>query len=525
MHRLDQISRTQENVRPAAENNLYAAQEGPGTVAPSYSISSGIQDNSTECSSCYQHILDTIQESVDKRGTDEEAIYEAIRNCPERGNLKNDMYALKDLRSEMGGHDLWKAYLLITFGHENNFPQSIVDIWDATKGMGTNEDKVFSALESMDAQLRSTFGLGYILEREMSGDDLAKAMGILNQRNYTGDSVQGNLFGDPNAENGTYDFIINPENAVQLIGAEFMGAESNALIEAMNVLYGNPQGAELNQAIGTVASLRGLDPAVALEQYMKAKSLRQQGRDYYKAKKIEATGEYDETTDDPSPDLSAENADFTATNAQLIFGKIIGDVFAIDAVFGSLMSPTGGMAGGGNDRISQVKNGSAVATHGAVHDAGGYLKNCFNIGPGYDYFHVEAGSDGTHHLAGQTTIQWWIEQYEAKGIDRGRIDGTIENVLASSAHIGAAFSKDFENGGLTMDELQGVLRTICSTPGFLLSKAGIDETMRFNEVEEMFEHLSAQEQQELADFYFENGGFRNRFLRNEDIHNFMSQYR
>jgi hypothetical protein len=526
MHNLEKtVHRAENTVKPAAETSHQDGRDYPSSAAPEYGVTTGNEDIAGPCNDCYQNIKDTIKAQVDDWGTDEDAIFQSIRQCPQRGQLFGDMHALQDLRSEMGGHDLWRAYLLITYGTEANFPQTIQDIWDATKGMGTDEEKIFTALRSMDNETRNTFGLGYILQQEMGGADLAKAMGIINGRDYNGDSVKGNLFGDPSAAEGEEQFIINPENAVELIGAEFMGAGSDTLIEAMNVLYTEPEGEELNQAIGTVAALRGLDPDKAMEQYLKAKRLRKQGRDYYRAKKIESTGEYDERTDDPSPDLSGDNADFTATNAQLIFGKIIGDVFSIDPVFGSLMSPTGGMAGGGNDRIDEVKNGSAVATHGAVHDAGGYLKNCFNIGPGYDYFQIEAGSDTTHHLAGQTTIRWWIEQYEAKGIDRGMIDGTIENLLANTAHIGAAFSKDFLNGGLTMPQLKEILETICSTPAFLLEKAGIDENMRFNEVEEMFDNLSPDEQKELAKYYFDNGGFRNRFLRNKEIYNFLDQFR
>ena len=519
------VTRVEKTVRPAAEATDTPALENPSASAPEYAVTSGNEEATGPCQDCYQHIKDTIQESVDMRGTDEDAIHQAIRQCPLREQLKGDMHMLKALRDEMSGHDLWKAYLLITFGTEANFPQEIVDIWDATKGMGTDEDKIYDALESMDSSMRKTFGLGYILKEEMSGSDLAKALGIMNQRDYTKDTIQGNLFGDPNAQEGEEQFIINPENAVELIGAEFVGAGTNSLTEAMNVLYSNETGTkEVDEALQTVANLRGLTFDQAKAQYEKAIRLRDVGRRNVQQHIEDSGGFYNEEVDDPSPDLIADNADFTATNAQLTFGKVVGDVFSIDAVFGSLMSPTGGMAGGGNERVMGVADGSAIATHGAVHDAGGYLKKAFNIGPGYDYFHNEAGSDGSHHLAGQTNIQWWIEQYEAKGIDRGTVNGPYQQFLANESIIGAAFSKDFENGGLTMSEKKAVLKIICETPGWKLNLIGVDEDMRTGEVEDMMDFSTEDDRKELAKYYNDNGGFRMRFFRSEGIDAIMNAY-
>lgn len=507
MHEQDN-QRQQSVQQTQSVANETSTDGGTSLQAPQYQLTSDTEGADGPGCDCYTNIKNVIKEQVDRMGTDEDAIYAAIRQCPMREKLKGDMYALKDLRSEMGGHDLWKAYLLITYGTEANFPKEINDIWDATKGLGTNEKKVFKALEAMNEQTRRTFGLGYILKEEMGGDDLTKALGIMNQRSHSGDSIQGNLFGDPDAENGVQDFVINPENAVELIGAEFQGAGTESLTEAMIALYEPADSAGINEALGVVATARGLTIDQARDQYNFAIAKRRQGINYYKNNKFKEEhpeGVWDENTHSPAPNLTAENMPFTATNSQLAFGKIVGDVFAIDAVFGSIMSPTGGMAGGGNDRVMGVADGSAIALHGAVHDAGGYLKNCFDIGPGYDYFQNEAGSDPTHHLAGQTNIRWWIEQYEAQGIERGFVNGRYQSFLANNAHKGGAFAKDFTR--LTLDEKKEVLGIIVGTNTVILSQLDIDNADRVGEVQEMMDLSSDGDKVELANHYYNNDQF------------------
>ncbi len=507
MHEQDN-QRDQSTQRTQSVANQGGSSNGTFIQAPSYQVNAATQGDGDPGCDCYTNIKDVIQQQVDAWGTDEEAIYAAIRQCPMREKLKGDMYALKDLRSEMGGHDLWKAYLLITYGTEANFPQEINDIWDATKGMGTDEDKVFKALESMDAQTRNTFGLGYILKAEMSGDDLTKALGIMNQRSHSGDSIQGNIFGDPGAERGVHDFVINTDNAVELIGAEFQGAGTQSLTQAMMDLYDPADASKVDSALGVVATSRGITVDQAKTQYAFAISKRKAGIAYYKNNKFKKEHPelvWDENIHSPAPALTAENMPFTATNAQLAFGKIVGDVFGIDAVFGSIMSPTGGMAGGGNDRVMGVANGSAIALHGAVHDAGGYLKNCFDIGPGYDYFQNEAGSDPTHHLAGQTNIRWWIEQYEAKGIERGAINGRYQSFLANNAYKGAAFAKDFTQ--LNLEQKKEVLGIIVGTNTIILNQLDIDNDDRVAEVQEMMDLSSDEDRVALANHYYENDQF------------------
>lgn len=94
------------------------------------------------------------------------------------------------------------------------------------------------------------------------------------------------------------------------------------------------------------------------------------------------------------PDLDEDrHPDFQASRGQLLFGKALGDAFGIHEVFASLLSPTGGLVGPGNDFLPvegvmdamHLSPDNPVALHGTVHDAAGYLKAYHNEGPGYNY--------------------------------------------------------------------------------------------------------------------------------------------
>jgi len=87
-----------------------------------------------------------------------------------------------------------------------------------------------------------------------------------------------------------------------------------------------------------------------------------------------------------------DNSDHMASIAQLRFGKMVGDSLGgLDPVFGALLSPTGGIPGAGNVRVTTavglgIVGGLEVVTnHGIAHDAAGYLLNYHQMGPGYQY--------------------------------------------------------------------------------------------------------------------------------------------
>ena len=112
-------------------------------------------------------------------GTDEQAVWNAIRKCNNRRGLMADAEVLNALKAEMEGHELWKCYLLLEYGSESNYPKSINELWKATSGAGTDEKGVFNALSNMTREEKKSFGLSYILHWELSGKDLEKAMNLI----------------------------------------------------------------------------------------------------------------------------------------------------------------------------------------------------------------------------------------------------------------------------------------------------------------------------------------------------------
>ena len=437
-----------------------------------------------------------IIEATDGWGTDEDAIYAAIRNCSNSKALMYDAGVIGALNGDMEGHELWRAHLLMEYGNEAAFPTSIRKLWKATSGAGTDEAAVFEALESMDKRAKTSFGLKYILHWELSGDELQRALDLIVVR----DTIKGNIYGSNKA--GQEDLVVNEGNLRKLIDSQFVGGASQGLKQAMMTLYDKPSGSVLTDAIARIESIRGLSPGSGLAQYRKAMSKRDVGVEYYKKKKEASGQKYDHTKDNPSPALDTnEHETFTASNAQLRFGKIVGDVFGIDAVFGSLISPTGGMAGPGNERIMLVKDGGAVATHGAVHDAAGYLYNCHGIGPGYDYLQSEVGSDPSDPFAGQTNMQWWIKEFDLTGNDVQ----WFERLLNSNAPILAAFSKKY--GKLTTPQKKDVLKTMAGTSSLLLGIADISNELRVKKIKELMAASSTTEKTELANYFYNHDGF------------------
>ncbi|MGH2532458.1 MAG: hypothetical protein ACRDJW_09140 [Thermomicrobiales bacterium] len=114
-------------------------------------------------------------------GTDEEKIYEAIRQCSNRAALKADPEVQRLLKSEMKGHDLWKAQLLLEFGKESAFPPTVRAIWGATKGWGTDEERIYKAIDKLTAgqldELLKIPGLKEILKADLNKGEMKRATG------------------------------------------------------------------------------------------------------------------------------------------------------------------------------------------------------------------------------------------------------------------------------------------------------------------------------------------------------------
>ena len=172
----------------------------------------------------------------------------------------------------------------------------------------------------------------------------------------------------------------NDENPYStLIDTEFAGADGELLNAVMIVLWYEPDEESVNNALRVLADIRGLELEEVQRQYVR----------YYQLKtQANAIGNHNEK----GIVEGSEHWDWWGSTEQLRFGKITGDAFGLDPVFGSLLSPTGGRIGTGDSGgfHNALSSSEAMNYHGQAHDAAGYLYNYHNSGPGYTYARPDA---------------------------------------------------------------------------------------------------------------------------------------
>jgi hypothetical protein len=186
--------------------------------------------------------------------------------------------------------------------------------------------------------------------------------------------------------------VFSDANLRSLVNKPYQGENSAELRTAMETIYNNrdnPNSPAVQQALRDIADIRGVPVEKIQADFDKYQQLLAQQR----ANGPEAEG------------LNARNASFMGNTGQLRYGDVVGQAFGVDPVFGALLNPTGGLVGPGNTALDL--GNTAVAYHGAVHDAGGYMLNSHGVGPGYNYLNREA-RDPSNPLTGQQSgIQYW----------------------------------------------------------------------------------------------------------------------
>ena len=180
----------------------------------------------------------------------------------------------------------------------------------------------------------------------------------------------------------------------EMIGRVETGADNPQLNSSMEQLLDKVRNGERDMAsvgpiLDEIARQRGVDPAVMRDQYQNV-----------------FLPLWDNSPSKGDIDLS-KHGDFMGSTISLRYGRVVGDVFGIDPVFGAVLNPTGGLVGPG-DTSYQPANDDAIGYHGIFHDAGGYLHNYQSgIGPGYNYMNREPFAK-ENPLTGQISgISWW----------------------------------------------------------------------------------------------------------------------
>lgn len=213
--------------------------------------------------------------------------------------------------------------------------------------------------------------------------------------------------------------LFSDEYLAGMVGKHIAGADSPELKAAMDTLWKHrhdPDNPQVADALATIAALRGKPLAqVQADWRTYQAALAQQER-------LAATKSLEEV-----PRIKTRlHPDFMGSTSQLRSGQVVGDALGMDPVFGALLNPTGGLVGPGNAAFDG--NDSAIGYHGAVHDAGGYLYNYHDMGPGYDYLGRE-GRDTSSPLSGQRAgIKYWRDQLPDRSLGQQATD-TLGNAV------------------------------------------------------------------------------------------------
>jgi WXG100 family type VII secretion target len=165
--------------------------------------------------------------------------------------------------------------------------------------------------------------------------------------------------------------VFTPNNLRGIVGVRFAGAGSAGLRQALMALAKNPTGAELEATLRKIAELRGVPYEQIKSQY-----------DKFLKVQAQAASEAAEKGLPPPPGLETIlQSEFIGSEQQLRSGKLVGDAFGLDPVFGALLNPQGGLAIGN----AVPSTNSPGAYHAATQDAAGYLSQFHNAGPGLNY--------------------------------------------------------------------------------------------------------------------------------------------
>lgn len=256
---------------------------------------------------------------------------------------------------------------------------------------------------------------------------------------------------------GDVNGLFKEDYMLDLVGKKIPGANNPDLKRIMIALEESPPLSEARPLIQEMAKIRGQDAKVLEVQYERFLQLKRQ------AGALQKLNDRDEV-----PDTNElVHGDFTGSNPQLVFGKVLGDAFGIDPVFGALLSPTGGMVGPGNIAL-HLDDDDPTGYHGIVHDAAGYLYNYHDLGPGYNYLGKEERDTADPLTGQQAGMRFWHES-----LDPGKGTATF---LSAIDVVSYAHDLDWSKTG---DSLCDLYRNATDYGGDLVSKtvkSGADTT-------------------------------------------------
>ncbi len=185
-----------------------------------------------------------------------------------------------------------------------------------------------------------------------------------------------------------------------LIGIEIQGAGPE-LGQLMGSLSQAPAGGDVTSILIEISDLRGrpfVEIQVEYDKYLEIQV--QQDAAAAPTDTAEAA--------QPEPEAAAgggggSGQGFQGSMTQMRFGKVVGDAYGIDPVFGAMLKPNGGLIGPG--KFAVAGGNTPVGYHAVAQSAAGYLLNSHNLGPGYNYSGLgQSSTPQAGHLGG---IGYW----------------------------------------------------------------------------------------------------------------------
>ncbi len=225
--------------------------------------------------------------------------------------------------------------------------------------------------------------------------------------------------------------VFNDTYMSNMIGRTWSGEGDSRLGWAMEVLRRNPSESNKEIALNIIAKLRGMSRSEVDQQYQKFLQLQSQAQERGNklGKNIEELAPLvPESINPVKLGLGLAQANYMGSRDHLRFGQVVGDTLGLDAAFGAMLNPTGGMPGPGELAIPTGE--SAVSYHSAFHDAAGFMHTYYEIGPGYDYLNREWSSTDNPFTGQASGLTYWNGKFLAReflnnSLDKGDFLGAV----------------------------------------------------------------------------------------------------
>ena len=269
----------------------------------------------------------------------------------------NQIFLSDDAQDHPGNHVLAHEISHVVLGQTNNIIRRYCDPTTTTCIHGEELEEYLSY--DSDIQYQNYENSNWS-DLNQSGNDAGTDLGI--DPTPVGESASR-----PHSR------VFSNDNLLETAYSEIDGENSYTLSNNMNTILKTDNYVDLYDALVSASDIRGVDTQDLVDQY-----------DIYVGATVRRD-EAEERNHSSVIDLDEiRHPNFMGSTSQLKSGSYVGQYLGIDPIFGALLNPTGGLVGSGNDSY-QAEPNSADASHGEAHDAAGFLKTFYNLGPGYNY--------------------------------------------------------------------------------------------------------------------------------------------